>query len=77
MTYALFIDAHGGPEVFAQRDFDPGVPGAGQIRLRHRAIGLNFIDTYMRSGLYPVPLPGILGVEGAGDVVAVGPGVVD
>jgi NADPH2:quinone reductase len=65
----------GGPEVLEWQKVEVGEPGAGQVRLRHTAIGVNFIDTYHRSGLYPVPLPSGLGSEGAGIVEAVGPGV--
>ena len=75
MSFAIQISDHGGPEVLKKVDFSAGEPGPGQIKIAQRAIGLNFIDTYMRSGLYPVPLPAILGVEGAGDVVALGEGV--
>ena len=53
----------------------PGEPGPGEVRIRHSACGINFIDTYHRSGLYPIPLPAVLGVEGAGVIEAVGPGV--
>lgn len=56
-------------------DVEVGEPGPGEVRIVHRAIGVNFIDTYFRSGLYPLPLPAILGTEGAGVVDAVGPGV--
>ena len=77
MTYAIQLSQYGKPEVFQKIDFNPGDPGPGQVKIRHRAIGLNFIDTYMRSGLYPVDLPTILGVEGAGDVLEVGEGVSD
>jgi NADPH2:quinone reductase len=56
---------------------DPGAPGPGQVRVRQHAVGLNFIDTYQRSGFYPVPLPFVPGSEGAGEVVAVGEGVTD
>jgi NADPH2:quinone reductase len=65
----------GGPEVIEWEDTDPGQPGPGQVRLRQTAVGLNFIDTYHRSGLYPVAMPSGLGLEGAGVVVAVGEGV--
>ena len=67
--------SHGGPEVIAREDFDPGLPGDGELMIAQEAIGLNFIDTYYRTGLYPAPLPTPLGSEGAGHVVAVGPGV--
>jgi NADPH2:quinone reductase len=65
----------GGPEVLRWEEVDVGDPGPGQVRLRHEAVGLNFADTYFRSGLYPMPLPAGMGVEGAGVVVAVGPDV--
>lgn len=66
---------HGGPEVIAREDFDPGAPGEGELLVAQDAVGLNFIDTYYRTGLYPAPLPVPLGSEGAGQVVAVGAGV--
>ncbi len=72
---AVFIEAHGGPEAFTLRDHDLPPPAAGEIRVRHSAIGLNFIDIYQRTGLYPVALPAILGCEAAGVVEAVGDGV--
>lgn len=65
----------GGPEVIEVVDLPVPTPGPGEILIRHEAIGLNFIDTYYRSGLYPARLPGVLGVEGAGVVEAVGEGV--
>jgi NADPH2:quinone reductase len=67
--------AFGGPEVIEREDFDPGQPGAGELLVRNEAIGLNFIDTYFRTGLYDAPLPIALGSESAGTVVAVGAGV--
>lgn len=67
--------SHGGPEVIVREDFDPGVPGEGELLVAQDAVGLNFIDTYYRTGLYPAPLPTPLGSEGAGRVVAVGAGV--
>ncbi|OBQ87524.1 quinone oxidoreductase [Mesorhizobium sp. WSM3873] len=77
MSKAIRIHAHGGPEVLTYEDSDPGQPGAGQILIRHTAIGLNFIDVYHRSGLYPPPggFPLIPGGEAAGVVLAVGVGV--
>lgn len=77
MTKAIRIHANGGPEVLTYEDFDPGHPGPGQIRIRQTAIGLNFIDVYFRTGLYPAPggLPLIPGGEGAGTVVELGEGV--
>ena len=77
MPKAIRFDRTGGPEVLQFVDVEVGAPGPGQAQVRHRAIGLNFIDTYHRSGLYPMPLPSGLGTEGAGDVVAVGAGVTD
>src|SRR5262245_66631338 len=65
----------GGPEVLQLEDVAVGEPGQGQVRVRHTAIGDNFIDTYQRSGLYPMQLPSAAGNEGAGVVEAVGPGV--
>jgi NADPH:quinone reductase len=77
MTHAMRIHAYGGPEAMIWESIDVGAPGAGQIRVKHHAIGLNFVDTYQRSGLYKVPLPAILGSEGAGEVTAVGAGVTE
>ena len=73
MPKAIKLHTHGGPEVLKWEDFDPGSPGPGQVRIRHEAIGLNFIDVYHRTGLYPLPsLPVIPGLEGAGVVEDVG-----
>jgi NADPH2:quinone reductase len=72
---AIRIHETGGPEVMKLEEVEPQDPGKGEVRVRHKAIGLNFIDTYHRSGLYPVPLPSGLGMEAAGVVEAVGPGV--
>ncbi|RWC95615.1 MAG: quinone oxidoreductase [Mesorhizobium sp.] len=74
MPKAIRIHAHGGPEVLIYEDADPGQPGAGQILIRHTAIGLNFIDVYHRSGLYPPPggFPLIPGGEAAGVVLKIG-----
>jgi NADPH:quinone reductase len=78
MSKAVFIHATGGVEQFRHEDFDPGAPGEGQVRLKQSAIGVNYIDVYHRSGLYPLPgLPAIIGMEGAGVVEAVGAGVSD
>jgi NADPH:quinone reductase len=77
MTHAMRIHAYGGPDAMVWESIDVGAPGAGQIRVKHHAVGLNFLDTYQRSGLYKVPLPAILGSEGAGDVTAVGAGVTE
>ncbi len=75
MPLAVQIDRHGGIEEMKLVDVPVGEPGPGQIRIRHRAIGLNFIDTYQRTGLYPMQMPLTLGMEGAGVVEAVGEGV--
>ena len=75
MSRAIQIDKQGGPEVMHLVDVQVGEPGPGQIRIRHKAVGLNFIDVYQRTGLYQMPLPIILGMEGSGIVEAVGPGV--
>jgi NADPH:quinone reductase len=75
MPKAIRLSQTGGPDVLKWEDVPVGEPAAGQARVRHTAIGVNFIDTYHRSGLYPIPLPGGLGSEGAGVVEAVGPGV--
>ncbi|HDR9506475.1 quinone oxidoreductase [Burkholderia cepacia] len=75
MAHAVRFHETGGPDVLRWAAVDVGDPGPGQVRLRHEAVGLNFADTYFRSGLYPVPLPSGIGVEAAGVVEAVGPGV--
>ncbi|MES2509460.1 MAG: quinone oxidoreductase [Pseudomonadota bacterium] len=72
---AVHIDKHGGPEEIKLVDVSVGEPGPGQIRIRHKAVGLNFIDIYQRSGLYQFPMPLQLGMEGSGIVEAVGEGV--
>ncbi|MEZ5729873.1 MAG: quinone oxidoreductase [Burkholderiaceae bacterium] len=69
------IEATGGPEVMKLAEVEVGAPGPGEAQIEHRAIGLNYIDTYFRTGLYPAPLPLVLGQEGAGVVTAVGEGV--
>ena len=73
---AVRIHAHGGPEQLVIDDVQVGDPGPGEVRIRHHAIGLNFIDVYQRTGLYPNALPLALGMEGAGVIEAVGEGVV-
>ncbi len=75
MAHAIRIHATGGPEVMALEEIAVGEPGPGQARVRHTAIGVNYIDTYHRGGLYPLPLPTGLGNEAAGVVEAVGAGV--
>lgn len=74
---AIRIREFGGPEVLEWQQVDLPQPGAGQVRIRHTAIGLNYIDTYHRTGLYPVALPTGLGSEAAGIVEAIGPGVTE
>ena len=75
MPHIMRIFEHGGPEKLKWEEVEVGAPGPGQVRVRNTAIGLNFIDTYQRSGLYPMPMPFTLGSEGAGVVEAVGPKV--
>jgi NADPH:quinone reductase len=75
MSKAIRLHATGGPEVLRWEDVEVGEPGEGQARVRHTAVGVNFIDTYHRAGLYPLPLPSGLGSEAAGVVEAIGPGV--
>ena len=75
MAHAVKFHATGGPEVLRVEEVAVGNPGPGQARVRHVAVGLNFADTYFRTGLYPVPLPNGIGVEAAGVVEAVGAGV--
>lgn len=77
MTTTIRFHQYGSPEVLQVEDEQVGAPGPGQVRLRHEAIGVNFIDTAFRQGLMPVPLPSVPGVEGAGIVEAVGSGVPD
>src|SRR5690554_865488 len=72
MPHAIRFHQTGGPEVLCWEEVDVPPPGAGELRLRQRAVGLNYIDTYHRSGLYPVPLPSGIGLEGAGVVEAIG-----
>ena len=77
MPYAIRIHENGGPDKLRWEEVTVGDPGPGEVRVRNTAVGLNFIDTYHRSGLYPMPLPLTLGSEGAGVVEAVGPGVTE
>ena len=72
---AICIEQHGGPEQLQWTQVQVGEPGPGEIRIRHHALGLNFIDVYQRSGMYPMKMPLQLGMEAAGVVEAVGPGV--
>lgn len=75
MAYQMAFQKTGGPEVLEKQAFSPTPPGPGELAVRHTAIGVNFIDTYHRSGLYPVPLPAAPGIEAAGVVEAIGEGV--
>ncbi len=75
MPKAIRIEKTGGPELMQYVDVDAGAPEPGEVQVRHEAIGLNFIDVYFRTGLYPMPLPGVLGLEAAGVITAVGEGV--
>jgi NADPH2:quinone reductase len=79
MVAAVRVHKTGGPEVLTFEDIDIPAPGPGQVRLRQHAAGVNFVDTYFRSGMYPSPvgMPFVSGNEGAGEVIAVGPGVTD
>ncbi|RQS19103.1 quinone oxidoreductase [Burkholderia sp. Bp8998] len=75
MPKAIRYDQPGGPDVMKWVDVEVGEPKAGEVRIRQHAVGLNYIDVYFRTGLYPQPLPGGLGMEAAGEVTAVGDGV--
>jgi NADPH2:quinone reductase len=75
MAHAVRIQGVGGPDVLTFEEVVVGAPGAGEARVRHTAIGVNYIDTYHRSGLYPLPLPAGIGLEAAGVIEAVGSGV--
>ncbi|WP_134496156.1 quinone oxidoreductase family protein [Microvirga pakistanensis] len=77
MPHSIRFYETGGPEVLIWEEMDVGSPGPGEVRVRHTAIGLNYVDTYVRSGLYPTSLPSGLGTEAAGVVEEVGPGVTD
>jgi NADPH2:quinone reductase len=79
MVAAVRVHKHGGPEVLTLEDIDIPAPGQGQIKIKQHACGINFIDTYFRMGMYPSPvgMPFTAGNEGAGEVIAVGPGVSD
>lgn len=77
MAKAVRYHKQGGPEVLQLDEVQVGDPGPGQVRVRHAAMGVNFLDTYQRSGLYPMQLPGTAGNEAAGVVEAVGPGVTE
>jgi NADPH2:quinone reductase len=75
MSKSILMHENGGPEKMKLEDVEVGAPGPGQVKIRHTAIGLNFIDVYTRSGLYQTPLPNAVGREGAGVIVEVGPKV--
>lgn len=75
LSRAVRIDQHGGPEVMQMVQVVVGEPAAGEVRIRHQAVGLNFIDVYQRSGVYPMAMPLQLGMEGSGVIEAVGEGV--
>lgn len=75
MAKAVRFNATGGPEVLTLEEVEVGIPGPGEVRIRHAAVGCNFADTYFRSGYYPVQPPCGIGVEGAGTIEAVGEGV--
>lgn len=77
MAQAIRFYETGGPEVLKWESVEVGEPGPGQARIRHEAVGLNFADTYFRTGMYPAPLPAGMGVEAAGVIEAVGSGVTD
>ena len=77
MVHTMRVHQPGGPEVMKWEGVEVGAPGPGQVKLKQHAVGVNFVDNYQRSGLYKMPLPFVPGNEGAGEVVAVGPGVTD
>jgi NADPH2:quinone reductase len=77
MTMAIRFHEHGGADVLRWEEITVGAPGPGEVRVRQSAVGVNFVDVYQRNGLYPVPLPAIVGNEAAGIVEAVGEGVAD
>jgi NADPH:quinone reductase len=77
MTHAMRIHEHGGPEKMQWEPVEVGAPGALEVRIKHTAVGLNYIDTYHRSGIYKIPLPSVIGREGAGVIEAIGAGVTE
>lgn len=77
MVHAIRIHQHGGPDVMKWEAVEVGGPGSGEVRLKHHAVGLNYIDTYHRSGLYKLSPPIVIGMEGAGEITAVGPNVTE
>lgn len=76
-TTRVVMKAHGGPDVMELETLDLAPPGAGEVQIAQTAIGLNYMDVYQRSGAYPLPLPSPLGLEAAGEIIAVGDGVTD
>ena len=72
MTKAVFISKHGGPEVLELKEIELESPGPNEVLIEHVAIGLNFIDVYHRTGLYPISLPSAIGAEGSGIIKEVG-----
>ena len=74
MSKSIILKKNGGPEVLELQDVEVGSPGPEEIKVTNHAIGLNYIDTYHRSGLYPVPLPSGIGLEAAGEITKVGSG---
>ena len=77
MTKAILIKKPGGPEVLELSDINLGKPGPDQIKVKNIAVGLNYIDTYHRSGLYPLSMPSGIGLEGAGKIIEIGSNVKD
>src|SRR4029450_12837316 len=77
MGRAIVVHEAGGPEVLRIEDPDPGDPGNGQVRVRVTAAGINFVDVYFRTGLYPRPLPFVAGLEGAGVIERLGEGIAE
>jgi NADPH:quinone reductase len=77
MTHAIRIHKPGGPEVLVWEEIEVGKPGPGEARVRHTAVGVNFVDIYIRTGLYPVTLPSGLGTEAAGTIEEIGHGVTE
>ena len=76
MPHAVRIHQTGGPDVMQWDSVEVGAPGPGQVRLKQHAVGVNYIDIYQRAGLYKLPMPFVAGSEGAGEVTAVGAGVI-
>ena len=77
MTKGIRIYETGGPDVMKWEDIEVGDPGPGQVRVKQNAVGLNYIDVYFRTGLYPAELPAVIGMEAAGVIEAVGEGVTE